>query len=382
MSLVQMSISGGVLTLFVLAVRALALHHLPKTTFLVLWETVALRLLLPGSIPLPFGVYTQVEHLASALENGVMEQAVLESTPIAAARSCAKFSASAVAVIWLVGAGLLAAYFTISYVRNHRKFRTSVPCEKPFAEKWLAKYRIVRPMEVRESDQIFSPLTYGIFRPVILLSKSVNGEDEAALTCILTHEYVHIRRFDAVTKLVLAAVLCVHWFNPLVWMMYVFANRDMELSCDECVVRILGEQEKSAYALTLINLEEQKSGCAFLCSHFSKNTTEERIESIMKYKRSSVLAVVLSLALVIGATAGFAASGAEADDDGVIIGRMEDIRGIEEISGLNTIIGSLEDLEGTETASGDIAGLEQEGVSINLAPDDEVMIGTKEVGGG
>lgn len=366
----------------VLLVRTLALHHLPKTTFLVLWEIIALRLLLPVSIPLPFNVYTQVDHLAGALGNGVVKQVVLESTPIAAAQFCAKFSVSAAAVIWLVGAGLLAVYFTISYVRNNRKFRTSVPCEKPFAEKWLAKYRIVRPMEVRESDQIFSPLTYGIFRPVILLSKSVNGEDEAALTCILTHEYVHIRRFDAVTKLVLAAVLCVHWFNPLVWMMYVFANRDMELSCDECVVRILGEQEKSAYALTLINLEEQKSGCAFLCSHFSKNTTEERIESIMKYKRSSVLAVVLSLALVIGATAGFAASGAEADDDGVIIGRMEDIRGIEEISGLNTIIGSLEDLEGTETASGDIAGLEQEGVSINLTPDDEVMIGTKEVGGG
>lgn len=382
MSLVQMSISGGALILFVLLVRTLALHHLPKTTFLVLWEIVALRLLLPVSIPLPFNVYTQVDHLAGTLGNGVVKQVVLESTPIAATQFCAKFSASAVVAIWLVGAGLLAVYFTISYVRNNRKFRTSVPCEKPFAEKWLAKYRIVRPMEVRESDQIFSPLTYGIFRPVILLSKSVNGEDEAALTCILTHEYVHIRRFDAVTKLVLAAVLCVHWFNPLVWMMYVFANRDMELSCDECVVRILGEQEKSAYALTLINLEEQKSGCASLCSHFSKNTTEERIESIMKYKRSSVLAVVLSLALVIGATAGFAASGAEADDDGVIIGRMEDIRGIEEISGLNTIIGSLEDLEGTEAASGDIAGLEQEGVSINLAPDDEVMIGTKEVGRG
>lgn len=165
MSLVQMSISGGVLIFFVLLVRTLALHHLPKTTFLVLWEIIALRLLLPVSIPLPFNVYTQVDHLAGALGNGVVKQVVLESTPIAAAQFCAKFSVSAAAVIWLVGAGLLAVYFTISYVRNNRKFRTSVPCEKPFAEKWLAKYRIVRPMEVRESDQIFSPLTYGIFRP-------------------------------------------------------------------------------------------------------------------------------------------------------------------------------------------------------------------------
>lgn len=378
MSLLRMSISGGVLILFAVVIRFLALHRLPKTTFLILWEIVALRLLLPVSIQLPFRIYTQVEYLASALESGAVGQAISESIPGVAVQPHAETPISIASVIWLAGMGLLAAYFTISYVRNGRKFRMSIPCENPLAEKWLDEHRITRPMEVRVSDQIFSPLTYGILRPIILLPKKTDYEDKAALSYILTHEYVHIRRFDTVIKLVFAAALCVHWFNPLVWIMYVLANRDMELSCDGGVVRILGEQEKSAYALTLISMEEKKSGCFSLYSHFSKNAVEERIELIMKYKRSSVLAIVLSLVLVVGATTAFAASGGKVDDNDAVFGSIEELEGIE----IDYIIGSLEDIVGTEVPSGPVIVVEdweleeEEDADAELAPGNEVVIGT------
>lgn len=90
--------------------------------------------------------------------------------------------------------------------------------------------------------------------------------------------------------------------------MYVLANRDLELSCDQRVMDLLGGRKKAAYALTLINMEEARSGYFSPYSHFSKLAIEERIEAIMKYKKASVLALALAAALVIGATTAFAAS--------------------------------------------------------------------------
>ena len=121
---------------------------------------------------------------------------------------------------------------------------------------------------------------------------------------------MHIRRFDSITKLVLIAVLCVHWFNPLVWVMYILANRDIELSCDEAVVRLFGETTKAAYARALISMEETRSGLTPLCNNFSKNAIEERITAIMKIKKASIFSLVVALALVVGVTTAFATSAA------------------------------------------------------------------------
>ncbi len=117
---------------------------------------------------------------------------------------------------------------------------------------------------------------------------------------MILHEYVHIQRFDAATKLLLTAVLCLHWFNPLVWLMYTLANRDLELSCDETVLRRFGGNAKSSYAHTLIQMEEKKSGLRPLCNSFSKNAIEERVTAIMKTKKTSLIAVVLAVLLVAG----------------------------------------------------------------------------------
>jgi beta-lactamase regulating signal transducer with metallopeptidase domain len=116
-------------------------------------------------------------------------------------------------------------------------------------------------------DTIAVPLTYGIWRPVILLPKIISSKDEWRLKYILAHELVHIKRFDTLRKWLLAAALCIHWFNPLVWAMYVLANRDIELACDEAVVRAFGQTSRSQYALALIGMEEAKIGLAPLASN-------------------------------------------------------------------------------------------------------------------
>ena len=326
MSLFQMSVAGGVLILLIVVIRALAIHRLPKTTFLALWMIAALRLLLPFSIPLPFNIHIGLDifsDVVQELPSGNIASTLPGDSPPSydigtAVPSPVTERISIFVMLWLVGALLLVLYFSISYLRSMRKFRMSIPDNTPYIQNWLTAHQISRPLVVRSSDLISSPLTYGILHPVILLPKKLDRNDQAALKYVLTHEYVHIRRFDAITKILFAAVLCIHWFNPFVWVMYVLANRDMELSCDAWVIRMMGAKNRSSYALMLIKMEEKRSGMSALYSHFGKNAISERIEAIMKFKKTSILACTLALALIAGATTAFAA--ARTDDNMELMG--------------------------------------------------------------
>ena len=275
---IRISIAGGVLILFIVVIRALAIHRLPKTTFLALWMIAALRLLLPFSIPLTFNIHIGLDvfsDVVQELPSGNIASTLPGDSPPSydigtAVPSPATERISIFVMLWLVGALLLVLYFSISYLRSMRKFRMSIPDNTPYIQNWLTAHQISRPLAVRSSDLISSPLTYGILHPVILLPKKLDRNDQVALKYVLTHEYVHIRRFDAITKILFAAVLCIHWFNPLVWVMYVLANRDMELSCDAWVIRMLGEKNRSSYALMLIKMEERRSGMSALYSHLGE----------------------------------------------------------------------------------------------------------------
>ena len=326
MSLFQMSVAGGVLILFIVVIRALAIHRLPKTTFLALWMIAALRLLLPFSIPLTFNIHIGLDvfsDVVQELPSGNIASTLPGDSPPSydigtAVPSPVTERISIFVMLWLVGALLLVLYFSISYLRSMRKFRMSIPDNTPYIQNWLTAHQISRPLAVRSSDLISSPLTYGILHPVILLPKKLDRNDQVALKYVLTHEYVHIRRFDAITKILFAAVLCIHWFNPLVWGMYVLANRDTELSCDAWVIRMTGVKNRSSYALMLIKMEERRNGMSALWNHFGKNAISERIEAIMKFKKTSILACALALALIAGATTAFAA--ARTDDNMELMG--------------------------------------------------------------
>lgn len=318
MSLIQMTLSGGMFILFIVVVRALALHRLPKRAFLILWEMAALRLLLPFTIPLRLDMSAPAGRLAAVSEYlaamgisipGMPATGLPAAEPVPAEAA----SGTVLPLVRLAGTVLMAAYFAVAYVRARRRFCCSVPDDTPAVRRWLSGKTLRRPLEVRKSALVSSPLAYGVLRPVILLPENMGQGNENDLSYILAHEFIHIRRFDSMAKLAFAAVLCVHWFNPLIWAMYVLAGRDLELSCDECVINTLGGREKASYALALINMEETRSRCFSPCNHFSKLAIEERIEAIMKYKKASVLACLTSVALVIGATAVFAVS-AQTDD--------------------------------------------------------------------
>lgn len=201
-----------------------------------------------------------------------------------------------------------AVVFAAAYGRCCREFRASFPVESEVTRRWLQSHPLRRTIAIRRSGRISSPLTFGVLRPVILMPKKTDWTDETALRYVLEHEFVHIQRFDVLSKLLLIAAICVHWFNPLVWVMYVLANRDLELSCDETVLRRFGGDVRAAYARVLIRMEAARGGFAPLCNHFGKNAIEERITAIMKTKRITIVSLGLAALLVAGTVTVFATS--------------------------------------------------------------------------
>ena len=316
MSLLQMSFAGAVMILAIIVIRALAITFLPKKTFLALWGIAVMRLLLPFSLPSVFSVYSLIGNHIPMTAPAKVQQAFEVLPPeisgqMATMPGGISNTASPISVwtiIWGIGALVCALVFAIAYWKCRQEFQTSLPVDNDFIKGWLSSHQLKREISIRQSSRFSVPLTYGVLRPVILTPTSTDWENTKALQYVFAHEYVHIRRFDSITKLVLITGLCVHWFNPLVWAMYALANRDIELSCDEAVVRLFGENTKAAYARSLISMEETRSGLTPLCNNFNKNAIEERITAIMKMKKTSVFSLVLALFLVFGVTTAFATS--------------------------------------------------------------------------
>ena len=369
MDLLTMSFSAAVMIAAIVILRALLIDRLPKTTFLILWAVVLLRLLVPVSVPSVWSVYSLLQPKQQSIQTVQEESTVLpqvepvvsqpsaittepaapavdsaageaeeitatparqesssptvqQSTPTEQPPQAEEKTKPAIslpvepsALIWGVGAAALGLYFVVGYWRATREFDMSLPVEHPFCGEWLQRQKekmpLRRQIRIRQFDRIGTPLTYGVRRPTILLPNQTLEEQPKTLTYILTHEYVHIRRFDCVSKLLLSAALCLHWFNPLVWVMYVLANRDLELSCDEMVLRLLGIENRSAYAMALLEMEEKRSGFGALYSAFGKNAIEERIGAIMKMKKRSLLSAVMAVVLVFTMTACLATSPVE-----------------------------------------------------------------------
>lgn len=362
MSLVQMSLSAALMIVAIIILRALTIERFPKKTFLVLWWIALLRLLIPFSIPsvmsiyswispdVPKAVHQEVQEITESqstsepvlkipseiLQNAspqedavsvvpeqtrseVVENSTqFEMTPIPdtdieyievkPSKSFSEIFFDMLPVIWGIGIGVIAAFFGINYWRGIREFRMSLPVENEFVNEWLSSHQLRRNITIRQYDCIHTPLTYGIFRPVILLPKESLEQSPSTLNFILAHEWVHIRRFDCVTKILLTAALCIHWMNPLVWVMYLLFNRDIELSCDETVLHLLGRNRRSDYALALIDMEEQKGGFASFASGFGRNAIEERIRAIMKMKKASLITILAAVVVVACVSILFATS--------------------------------------------------------------------------
>lgn len=339
-TLLEMSLGGSCIILVAIVLRTLFLHRVSKRLFFWLWMAALLRLLLPAFPASPVSVFAhwqpappaaqsaveavqeatapQAQTAPEAAKEAAAPQTAPEGAPSAALPGASQPDAQAgapdraprspLAWVWMGGFTALLALTALSYVRGLRRFRASRPFRGRFIRDWRRRHALRRRVEVRLCAAVDSPLTYGVLRPVILLPESAASADAQALSHALEHEWAHVRHFDALWKLLIALAACLHWFNPLVWAMAVVANRDLELYSDERVLRRFGDGERRAYARTLLRMEQMRASIPPLINAFSKNSTEERIGAIMKQNKRSIVATLLTLAVMLASLSAFAAA--------------------------------------------------------------------------
>ena len=316
MRILQMSLAASAIILFAMLLRLAALNRLPKRTFVALWLLAALRMLLPWEIPFRYSASAWMDRAAEPVLRSAMPAAPGAAQPMLAPATTNVVTQTASfpiwRVVWLTGLIACALALTLPHLRWRRVYARSLPARDADIASWLQSQKLLRCVRVRISDEIPSPLTYGLLRPVILLPKNLNP---SSVKYVLAHETSHIRHLDALWKPVLAAALCAHWFNPLAWGMYLLANRDIELACDEAALRRLGEPARRDYAHTLLDLAARQSGLPSpLFSGFSRHTIEERIRAIMKTRKLTKIAALAAVLLVAFSALAFATTDAAAPE--------------------------------------------------------------------
>jgi beta-lactamase regulating signal transducer with metallopeptidase domain len=311
-----MNLYGSLLITFIIIIRAVAVNKLPKKTFVVLWLIIISRLLIPYTMPQIINVYpvvakvneisgerfinnqaaqsnvTDVSEIMPTIPNNNNSQT--ENMP-----AKEKTDKPVYMIVWVAGIFAAGAFFIQPHILYSRKYRAALPVENDYIDSWVNSHRLHRKYKVMLSDEIISPFTYGIFKPVIILPKTIDMNNREIIDYILTHEYIHIKRFDIVLKWLSVSTLCVNWFNPFVWVMYILANRDIELACDEGVIRLKGEINKKSYALTLLDMEAIKNSFNPLVNYFNKNSLKERRTAIIKTKKITILSIILAFVLII-----------------------------------------------------------------------------------
>ena len=300
--LFQMTLSGSAMILTVLLVRFLFGRYLSRRAISFLWLFCEIRLLLPVRLPFSLSVWNFFAKTSSAVFPGIpasimgSAQNVIRNAVDTTKADHTATGAFPIGWIYTVAAVAAAGIFLLVYLAFLRRVRFARPVTQRFANEFVACQRLKRTVSLRENRSFSTPLTYGTFRPVVLLPEETDFEDTETLRMILSHELEHIRRFDATKKLLLALCAAVHWFNPLSWVMLFAAGRDLEAACDECVIRRLGLSARKEYALALLRAEERR-GLSPFASAFAKNNLEFRVRSIMNMKKKKLITTILILTI-------------------------------------------------------------------------------------
>ena len=308
-AVLNMSITASIAILVILLARVV-LKRAPKIFSYALWAVVLFRLLCPVSLPSQFSLMglfpapttetgrieyvslnvpnaerpaaaadTAVPNLDQGTDNGV-EPPIVEG----AAADSADVLASIVSIVWICGVAAMLMVHLLQLMRLRRKLIGAIPLKD----------------NIYLADHIPTPFVIGFIRPKIYLPSAM---PEAEQSYIIQHEKHHIHRGDHVIKLLAFAAMCIHWFNPLVWLAFALSSRDMEMSCDEAVMKQMDRDIRADYSSSLLQLSTGKRAIVGTPLAFGEGDTRQRIENIMRYQKPTMLIVVLAVIVCVGLTA-------------------------------------------------------------------------------
>ena len=296
LKIINMSISASWLVLAVLILR-FVLKKAPKWINVLLWGIVAIRLICPFSfestlslipsaetIPLNIGMDTTptINSGISAINNAVNPIISQSNTPMAGASvNLLQITIGIYEYIWIFGMIALALYTAISYWRLRRKVDTAV------------RYKD----NIFQSENVSFPFVLGIIKPRIYLPFKMNGQ---YLEHVVAHEQAHVCRKDHWWKPLGFLLLMIHWFNPLMWLAYVLLCRDIELACDEKVIKELDNKQRGDYTQALVACSVNRRMIAACPLAFGEVSVKERVKSVMNYKKPAFWVIIISVIVCVG----------------------------------------------------------------------------------
>ena len=298
LEIVNRSIAASWIVIAVLILR-FCLKKAPKWVNVLLWGIVAVRLIFPFSIESALSLIPSAETVSPSI---MMEQSPSVQTgvpalnhvinPVISGSFTPAPGASAnplqiwipvLTVIWLLGVAALFLYSAVSYRRLRRRV-----CEA-----------VILRGNIYQSEKVCSPFVLGIIRPKIYLPYHM---DKREMDHVITHEQTHIRRRDHWWKPLGFLLLTVHWFNPLLWLGYILLCRDIELACDERVIREMGNEQRADYTHALVSCSVSRRSIAACPLAFGEVGVKTRVKSVMNYKKPAFW-IILASALICAAAA-------------------------------------------------------------------------------
>ncbi len=329
-TVLNMSITASIVIAVVLILRLLFSKKMPKWLNFAIWGIVLLRLLVPFSIPSPvsiFNVVPQSQETMSTAEVGERvnrmefvyqpftqqhpqaeeasqnDASVPQQGQASPDRQPASVSWSEiVAGVWLAGVVLLLALSGLFYVRVKRQLKTATVIRNhPVLNECIRTVGIRRPVKIYQSPMFSTPVVSGIWRPKIILPAYFDIRDEEVLYHVMIHELVHIKRWDMLTKMISMIAVCIHWFNPLVWLAFYLSDKDMESACDERVLTFSSMDIRGDYARSLLTvaIRQQRLPISSGLVAFGESNVKTRVKAIMKYHRTTSVVVAAAVVVVI-----------------------------------------------------------------------------------
>lgn len=295
LKILNMSIAAGWAVLAVLIIRLL-LKKAPKYIAVLLWGIVAIRLICPFSIESALSLIPSAETVSPGI---MMAQSPKIDSGIPLINSAVNpiigeiFTPEPVtsinplqiwipvlSVFWLAGIGILLLYTAVSYLRLRRKIRTAV---------------LLRD-NIYQCETVASPFVLGSIKPKIYLPFQIGSQD---MEYVIAHEQAHIRRKDHLWKPIGFLLLTVHWFNPLIWLGYILLCRDIEVACDEKVVKKLQNEQRADYSQALLNCSVSRRMVAACPLAFGEVGVKERVKGVLNYKKPAFWLIVLAVVVLI-----------------------------------------------------------------------------------
>lgn len=296
LKIVNMSISASWLVVAVLILR-LVLKKAPKWVNVLLWGIVAVRLICPFSFESALSLIPSAETFPEKIISGPSFDVQTGITPIdnrindylgdryfegvTVPTNNGNNVMTILTIVWIIGILLLATYTIISYQRLNRKVDTAVHYKD----------------NIFQSENVSSPFVLGLIKPRIYLPFKLDGQD---MEHVVAHEQAHIRRKDHWWKPLGFLLLTIHWFNPLMWLAYVLLCRDIELACDEKVIKGLGNEQRADYTQALVACSVNRRMIAACPLAFGEVGVKERVKSVMNYKKPAFWVIIIAVIVCMG----------------------------------------------------------------------------------